>query len=170
MDVNIKMGKIMKAYDNYAECVRWYNGIRRADNNKYTERQSRAWERMHEAEKEFEEIAKGLTSAILEAEGKAKVRTITSKEICEAITNLEDRLYHITKKALTDTTFGYDCNAQPFPKAYKYTPESTLFRAKFDGREWRILYIGRNTCDKKQCHISLSDTAREALLNKITDF
>ena len=22
MDVNIKMGKIMKAYDNYAECVR----------------------------------------------------------------------------------------------------------------------------------------------------
>ena len=170
MDVNIKMGKIMKAYDNYAECVRWYNGICRADNGKYTERQSRAWERMHEAEKEFEEIAKGLTSAILEAEGKARARTISAKEICKAITNIEDKLYHITKKALTNTTFGYDCNAQPFPKAYKYTPESTLFRAKFDGREWRILYIGRNICDKKKCHISLSDTAREAVLNKITDF
>lgn len=170
MDVNIKMGKIMKAYEEYAAECRTYQAICRADNGKYTERQGNACAKMHEAQREFEDIAIKLSEAIEKAECKARIRTISAKEVCEAIAKIEDRLLHITKKSLTDTTFGYDCNSQSFPHAYRYTPYSTLFRARFDGKEWRIIYIGRDVCNKKTASISLSDTAREAVLNKITDF
>lgn len=170
MDVNIKMGKIMKAYEEYADKCNTYQAICRADNGKYTERQGNACAKMHEAQRKFEDIASKLSEAIKEAECNAKRRTISAREVCEAITKIEDRLLHITKKAMTDTTFGYDCNAQSFPHAYRYTPYSTLFRARFDGKEWRILYIGRDVCNKKTAYISLSDTAREAVLNKIIDF
>ena len=118
----------------------------------------------------FTTIPEKLMAEIKTAEGRARVRTLDAEDICKAIREVEDRLNGITKKAMKGIVFVYDVNAQTFPNAYKGIPESTLFKAEFDGKEWRIVDIWRGTCRNKSAHITLTEEAKKAILDKISEF
>ena len=59
----------------------------------------------------------------------AKVRTIKGIDVINTITEIENRLYSILhKKDWDGLSFTIDENAQSFPAAYKYMPESTIYK------------------------------------------
>lgn len=102
---------------------------------------------------------------IQEAQGRATVRLIKEDDIYRWLDVVERRL-GITKKAMQGVFVHIDPNAQDFPRAYKYTPESTQFDAYYKNGTWRLIRIARGICEKKRIHIELSASAKEAILNK----
>lgn len=78
-----------------------------------------------------------IEAAIAEAEGKASVRCVgfdTVDEVCRHI----EKVLAVPKKYLEGVKFSVDPHAQNFPKAYKYTPESTQFDVEFSKGKWRV--------------------------------
>lgn len=112
-----------------------------------------------------------LNAIIAEAQAKARVRTIDARSLADALDHIEGKL-DITKKALNGTRVYIDFHAQDFPNAYKGIPESTQVEAIYRNGSWRITWIGRRQTQRasRRYHLELSDTAREALLNRFTDF
>lgn len=110
-----------------------------------------------------------LESAIKEAEGRATARTISVRQVCYILNQVESRL-GITKKAMEGITVSVDFNAQDFPSAYKYTPESTRFSAEYHRGEWIITGIARMRTRRasQRVLVSLTDDAKEAILAKYT--
>ena len=167
----IKMGKIMKAYNDYQYALSRYNfNSKKEMIERFPQDAVKSKEEMLKCQVEFYAVADALIDAIDSVEKRCTARTIRAEYICAAIKEIEDRLYNISKKALNGTSFGYDVHAQSFPHAYKYKPESTQFSAKFNGKEWFVTDIWRGLCDKRKCGIILSDTAKEAMLEKITHY
>ena len=89
-------------------------------------------------------------------------------ELMGIIADINDRLNGINKNALDGTVVDYTF-AQKFPRAYKYTPDSTHFKLTYKRGEWRISGIGRHICPN--CYnngygydLALSDAAKEAVL------
>ena len=171
MDIKIKMGKIMKAYNEYQYALQRYNfNSKKEIAERFPQDVVESKEKMLKCKAEFLTTADNLINTINEVEKRCFVRTINAELICETIKGIENRLHNLSKKALNGTSFGYDVNAQDFPRAYKYRPESTQFSAKHNGKEWVITDIWRGLCNKKKCDITLSDTASEALFEKITHY
>lgn len=167
----IKMKKIMEAYDEVIRSEKNRDFHEKPEIKARFQRDAeQARKRLIEARQAFEEAAQPLTKVIKQAEGKSRERTIDASDICKGITEVEKQLQGITKKAMKGVKFGYDTNAQSFPKAYKYIPMSTIFTAEFDGKEWRITDIYRGECGKGKCDISLTDEAKKAILEKISRF
>jgi hypothetical protein len=110
-----------------------------------------------------------IQAAIDNAEGRASERLITVEDIVEALTTLEQKL-NITKKALIGTTVRVDYNTQHFAKAYKYTPHSTHFAAEYRKSGWFITDIYRWSCGGHKFNLTLSDTAKVAIVNNFTHF
>jgi len=106
-----------------------------------------------------------------EVQKRAKVRTITSEEIVEALDRVEQTL-GISKRALEGVQVHVDLNDQKFPNAYKWTPESTQFWAIFKGGSWRVLGIERDTCSQlaTNCYITHTEASKAALLERMTRF
>ena len=129
------------------------------------ERISKLAEEARELRKQFDTEAVKLNEYIKSAEGRATARTIDAHDIIEALTEV-DAYLGISKKAMKDTTVRIDCNAQKFPNAYKWTPESTIVFAKFTSTGWSIESIARSATMTKRFQLSLSDTAEEAYLKK----
>lgn len=115
---------------------------------------------------DFNAAAEKLTEAIKTAEGRATVRKITAATILDELHTVETRL-NIPKKALAGVAVVIDANAQNFPNAYKYTPESTIFRAVYRGGAWRITDIYRDTTHRAYHghEIIFTDAARAAILD-----
>lgn len=85
-----------------------------------------------------------LSEAIKTVEGRASARTITADDIIDALAEVDKRLALIsTKKDAIGTIAHIDVNAQRFPNAYKYAPESTQFDAELKRDGWRITNIFR---------------------------
>lgn len=114
-----------------------------------------------------EKTVSALESAIKAAEGKASVRKISCDDIFDAVDEVEERL-SISKKAMDGVIIYFDCNAQDFPNAYKYVPESTHFAAVYKNGSWRVTDIRRDVCNKKRICIVLTDTAKEAIIKNHT--
>ncbi len=88
-----------------------------------------------------------LTLAINEAEGRAQVRTITPKDVNNAIEHIEAKLGHILpKKQWQGLKFTIDPNAQTFPAAYNNTPMSTQVIIERGSTAWFAIYIARGKC------------------------
>lgn len=166
----IKMKKIMEAYDRMRDAERSVDFYENKCHGRFPKDLEASKEELQEARKAFREITVPLNDTISEIEGKATARTLVAEEICKGITEVEKQLQGITKKAMKGVKFGYDVNAQSFPKAYKYIPMSTIFTAEFDGKEWRITSIFRGECGKGKCDILLTDEAKKAVLEKISRF
>lgn len=115
---------------------------------------------------EFKEVTERLTAEIEKAEGRARERTIDAEDVCRAIIEVESKL-NITKKAMKGVCFTYNHYAQNFPRAYKYTPMSTHFKAEFNGTEWKITDIYRDICTNKSAHIQLTDEAKQAIIESV---
>lgn len=137
------------------------------DHNKYTINAIETYSMMKQ---EFNSITIPVNAAIQEAEGKATARTITAEDIARTLIRIEDSL-NISKKAMDGIKVTADINSQKFPKAYKYTPESTHFKAEYKNGSWRLTDIYRAECKLSfHIHIEHTDGSKKALIDKLTDF
>lgn len=110
-----------------------------------------------------------INKEIKKAEGRATARLITYDNmiyICEEVEALLD----IAKNNMNGVKIDADYNAQRFPTAYKYTPESTHFTAEYKGNSWTITDIYRDRCRNgiKKADIILTDKAKTAIIDKCT--
>lgn len=88
-----------------------------------------------------------LPGMIQAAEGRATARTITPANIAEMLDTVTERILALsTRKDATGTKITADCNAQHFPNAYKYIPESTHFTAVLKSTGWTVTSIYRDRC------------------------
>ena len=112
-----------------------------------------------------------LTAALNEVQGRCTARTITVEDICTMCGNVFDHI-GITKKAMDGVSFSADYNAQDFPSAYKYIPQSTHISAEYKRGEWRVTNIERwNTRRYSQrYHVYLTDVAKQAIIDKHATF
>ena len=99
----------------------------------------------------------------------AKVRTITGIAILSTIKEIENRLSSILhKKDWHGLSFRVDENAQKFPSAYKYVPESTIYKLEYRKSGWYLIWVMRSRCDTKRISVCGMDTKKEELANFIT--
>lgn len=106
-----------------------------------------------------------LQEAINAAQDRARVRTICAEDIIDTCDSVQKKL-DIPQTALEGVQITVDRHAQKFPAAYNGRPESTIFRAVYAGRKWRLLDVFRNDT-RRPGHgtsIVLTDTAKSAVL------
>ncbi len=112
-----------------------------------------------------QENLNAITQVIKEAEGRARERTITAQDVVDACIEVEKAL-RIPKCALDGVQIVVDVNAQSFPNAYKYVPESTHFKATYKGRCWRLDSVERSKCNGPTTRIRVihTDASKSALI------
>jgi len=77
----------------------------------------------------------------------AKVRTIEYQDIITAANEAGDKLSHLLpKKEWVGLVVSADPQAQHFPNAYKFTPESTQFILERGDRDWFLVDVYRERC------------------------
>lgn len=106
------------------------------------------------------------------AEGKATVRKLEFSDIIKTIERVEKKL-DISKKSMTGIKIFVDVNAQPFPNAYKYIPDSTHFSAIKTKTGWNLLDIERDRCRDgygKRVEMILTDEAKKEILKNYECF
>lgn len=94
-----------------------------------------------------------LTSAIEAAEGRAKMRRVSAEFIRDVLERVEREVP--TKKALVGTKVHYT-GAERFPRAYKYTAESTHFDAEYTASGWKVTDIYRAVCPNGASNVTVS--------------
>lgn len=88
-----------------------------------------------------------ISSAIIEVERRATIRRITISDIEDALKEIEKRLSCLLrKKDWVGLAFHCDINAQSFPAAYKYIPDSTQFKIERGATGWFITGLYRASC------------------------
>lgn len=109
-----------------------------------------------------------ITAMIKEEEGRSRERTITARDVFDAVERMEQRRkdLKVSKAALELTTVWCDPNAQNFPNAYKYRPYSTQFLIIFAKGKYRLCHVKRLECCRygRWYDIDWSDTAKEQIL------
>lgn len=113
-----------------------------------------------------EENKQEIEKALNAVQGRAKVRLVTYEVIVNVLQEARKRLDIVTDHALEGTMVYFD-NCESFPHAYKFTPESTQFKAKFSRGTWKLVEVKRCTCPSRSRRpyiIHLSETAKTAIL------
>lgn len=166
---------IADAMAKYIEYVKNQRDIRffAEDRQKYKfmqEKWAAALEAKPRLQKDFEEAASAALGAVLdEVQKRAKVRTISAGDIVSALYVIE-KLLNISKKSMDGVSVTVDLNAQKFPSAYKYTPESTIFTAEYKRGQWRITDICRDTtkAPSNKAVVVHTDASRAAILERFS--
>lgn len=140
----INMKNAMRAYRQYMESSQ--------------KREGAAW-------KEFTEATATLTEAIEEAQKRCTARTIDAYTVCHSLAEIEQRL-DLPKRALEGISVTVDAKAQDFPKAYKYTPESTVFSAVYKSGSWKITEVTREKTARlfQGTRVTLTDEAKAEVI------
>lgn len=104
-------------------------------------------------------------------QGRATARTISPADMVHALDAVEKRL-GISKKALDGCWAYIDVNAQTFPRAYKYTADSTQFAAVYMRGGWRVTSVSREKCNgpTRRYEVRLTDAAKAAIIDRCTMF
>lgn len=111
------------------------------------------------AKKAFSDASVAVTSALDAVQARCTARTITAKDIVQAIKEIEERLDMVsTKKDAVGTIAHVDYNAQHFPNAYRYIPESTQVTLVLKSSGWTLTHIIRNACKSPANRIVLTLT------------
>jgi len=104
----------------------------------------------------------------------AKVRNADYTSV-KAIVNVIEK--SLTEKVLpknlwTGLAFWCDINAQKFPNAYRWIPESTQFILTRFPSGWFVTRVARLSCGTKMIAISttLTDKQKEAIINNFYSF
>lgn len=102
---------------------------------------------------------------IRQAEGRSSVRQISAKLVMETADGITKRL-GIPKKAMVGIVVYADPNAQKFPNAYKYTPESTHFTMEYRSGGWYLTDVERAPVNSptKAYSVVLTETAKAAII------
>lgn len=115
-----------------------------------------------------------INNAIKEAEGKASARTIDYDYVVRAIKEIEDKFWLIHKKDMEGMVVWVDIHAQQYPKAYKYTPDSTQFKVVKAKSGWKLLSVGRYMQDKYHSEkyeiTEMPEITKQALIKAYTKF
>ena len=139
----------------------------------YSEADEAAQQAVVQAAKEaFTAATAKIDEAIRKAEGRSTARTITSRELLEHLSCMQSWLQGIPMTAMEGVSVSVDLNAQDFPRAYKYTPESTWFDAGYNKGSWHLydLYRYRTAASKHGTNIDLPEATKKAVLAKIQTF
>lgn len=112
-----------------------------------------------------------IAEIISKAEGRATARTITVKDMLDALECVEKTL-GIHKKDMIGITVDIDVNAQDFPNAYKYTPESTQFRAIYKKSGWDLIAVSRERTRSARRTYIIEHTAesKKAIIDRMSIF
>ena len=107
--------------------------------------------------------------AIKNAEGRSRVRTIEPADIHEALTEIENAL-SIPKKYMKGVKCKVDANAQHFPSAYKYAPESTWFEAEYRSSGWFVtnIYRYKTAAPSERIHVYHTEESKAAVVKRLT--
>lgn len=110
-----------------------------------------------------------LEAAIRSAEGRATARTISADIIIRTAERIT-RYLDIPKKRMIGIIADVDYNAQDFPRAYKYTPESTRFLMEYTASGWAVYAIDRNTTRRASQAVifTLTEEAKAEILSRIS--
>lgn len=113
------------------------------------------------------ENAEKIQRAIDEAEGKARERKVTAKQLIACAEKMDKKL-SIAPAHLKGVTARVDINAQDFPNAYKYIPESTVATFEHTGRAWALIDVKRDRTDiaSKAIRFNLTEEAREWIVKR----
>lgn len=115
---------------------------------------------------------KNMIKKLEEVQKRCSCRTITVEEVQNKLNEYFNEL-GISKKNMIGTIIkDCDLNAQSFPSAYKYTPESTHISAEYKSKGWVItdIWRGKTNAPSKVIISELSTTAKEALIEKYQVF
>ena len=113
-------------------------------------------------EKNIQKIAE----AIKTAEGRATVRTIDAADVLRCAEKFQKSLDKmITKKASVGIVCQIDNNAQSFPNAYKYVPESTIFILEVFPSGIFIVGIKRDICKTVVARLRLKPEHTKAIVD-----
>lgn len=112
-----------------------------------------------------------INDIIKAAEGRATARTIDYWSIVRMIETLEKSL-GIAKKHMIGIVADIDINAQDFPNAYKYTPQSTHFTIIRKTSGWDLQTVYRDTTRRynHRFHVTLTEDAKKAIVESKTAF
>lgn len=112
---------------------------------------------------------KRIEAELNEVQKRSRARTITMNDIQSMLNKMESYL-DIPKKHLEGVKFEADWNAQNFPRAYKYSPDSTIVEGIYSKGKWRITNIYRYTTHREghMLDIELTDEAKEALVDRFS--
>lgn len=116
----------------------------------------------------FEYSIPALDAELEAVQKRCTARTIGLSDICHQLRRV-NVTFGISKKAMDGLKVVVDCNAQDFPSAYKYNPESTLFTAHYKNGSWRIASIKRGTPHRLGHNakiLEMPDATAEALVRK----
>lgn len=106
-----------------------------------------------------------LEQKLNEVQARSQVRTISMSNF----TMLSERLNNflsIPKKHMDGMGVKIDFNAQDFPKAYKYMPQSTIVWCENIKGNWYIRGIERGECKRvRLTWFNVPDEAKEAIVN-----
>ena len=162
----IKTREIMKAYETMMTKKHIYDFELKwsARTKESIEGCKRAYD---DSKKTFTEIVSKADEMLEEIQKKCKVRTINMMDVCKALTEINEKL-SIQKKAMNGITACIDVNSQAFPRAYKYTPESTHFKAEYKKGQWIITDIYRDICRPNNSTMCLTEDAKQAVLDRLT--
>ncbi len=113
------------------------------------------------------ENAEKIQRAIDEAEGKARERKVTAEKLIACAEKMDKKL-GIAPAHLKGVTARVDINAQDFPNAYRYIPESTVATFEHTGRAWALIDVKRDRTDiaSKAVRLNLTDEAREWIVRR----
>ena len=117
----------------------------------------------------YNAAAEPISAEIRAAEGRASERTLTVREIIDAVERIETKL-SIPKKHLVGVKASVDVNAQTFPKAYKYTPMSTIFEVEYRSSGWFLTNIRRGECRKQRFCLTLTPESEKAIVEQYRRF
>lgn len=102
-------------------------------------------------------------------QSKVKVRTINGVAVIDTIDEIEKRLSSILhKKDWDGLSFTVDENAQSFPAAYKYMPESTIYKIERRKSGWFLVWVMRSHSRPKKFVVCGMETKTKNLADFIT--
>ena len=109
-----------------------------------------------------------LEKVINEAQGKARVRRISTSTVINTLAKVQKQL-DIPKKSMKGISISVDYYAQKFPSAHKGILESTQFSAEYDGRHWRITNVYRAKCRYSgEVIINHTEESKKAIINRFS--
>ena len=104
----------------------------------------------------------------------AKVRNASYQSVVAIVFQIEKKLEEkgLPKKYWTGLKFWGDINAQKFPNAYKWCPESTQFMVERFASGWFITRVSRMRCSEKKATLesALTDEQKQAIVENFKKF
>lgn len=118
-----------------------------------------------------ENNAEKIQAAIDEVQKRTTARNITAADVFDAVETIEKKL-DIPKKSMLGIIACVDVNAQNFPNAYKYVPESTMFQIEKFTSGWFLtdVYRERTRTAGHDFRLGLPEEAKAAIIKRMTDF